>query len=268
MAVIVVVSELEEVLGPLAPRDGAQPRRAARRALRRRGDRPRRHGARDDLSGELRMLTRVARMYHEEGLPQREIAARLSLSQSRVSRLLRHAADVGIVRTVVVPAARGPRRARGRAARGLRAARRGRRRRRLAAGAAPPPTGRDVSPGERSASPAARRDPPRRAAAQRCGSRARRAPRHADGRPRHGACRLHRTVRRRVARARGHPARRRHRRSRRAVPRHGSHRAAGGAHRRPRRPAPRARACCAARRCATRSSRPRRRRRDGRAGTS
>jgi DNA-binding transcriptional regulator LsrR (DeoR family) len=49
------------------------------------------------------MLTRVARMYHEEGLPQREIAVRLSLSQSRVSRLLRRAADAGIVRTVVVP---------------------------------------------------------------------------------------------------------------------------------------------------------------------
>jgi DNA-binding transcriptional regulator LsrR (DeoR family) len=49
------------------------------------------------------MLTRVARMYHEEGLPQREIALRLSLSQSRVSRLLRRAVQVGIVRTVVVP---------------------------------------------------------------------------------------------------------------------------------------------------------------------
>ena len=49
------------------------------------------------MSGELRMLTRVARMYHEEGLPQREIASRLSLSQSRVSRMLRRASD-GIVR--------------------------------------------------------------------------------------------------------------------------------------------------------------------------
>jgi DNA-binding transcriptional regulator LsrR (DeoR family) len=48
------------------------------------------------------MLTRVARMYHEEGLPQREIALRLSLSQSRVSRLLRRAVQVGVVRTVVV----------------------------------------------------------------------------------------------------------------------------------------------------------------------
>jgi DNA-binding transcriptional regulator LsrR (DeoR family) len=50
-----------------------------------------------------RMLTRIARMYHEEGLPQREIAERLSLSQSRVSRLLRRASRDGIVRTVVVP---------------------------------------------------------------------------------------------------------------------------------------------------------------------
>ena len=57
------------------------------------------------MSGELRMLTRVARMYHEEGLPQREIALRLSLSQSRVSRMLRRAAEAGIVRTVVVPPA-------------------------------------------------------------------------------------------------------------------------------------------------------------------
>ncbi len=37
------------------------------------------------MSGELRMLTRVARMYHEEGLPQREIAARLSLSERTVA---------------------------------------------------------------------------------------------------------------------------------------------------------------------------------------
>ncbi len=57
------------------------------------------------MIGDLRMLTRVARMYHEEGLPQREIALRLSLSQSRVSRLLRRATEAGIVRTVVVPPA-------------------------------------------------------------------------------------------------------------------------------------------------------------------
>src|SRR4051812_6018692 len=52
---------------------------------------------------ELRMLTRVARMYHTEGLRQAEVAERLSLSQSGVSRALRRASELGIVRTVVVP---------------------------------------------------------------------------------------------------------------------------------------------------------------------
>ncbi|WP_239674913.1 sugar-binding transcriptional regulator [Natronosporangium hydrolyticum] len=42
-------------------------------------------------------------MYHEHGLRQPEIAARLHLSQSRVSRMLKQATEVGIVRTVVVP---------------------------------------------------------------------------------------------------------------------------------------------------------------------
>jgi DNA-binding transcriptional regulator LsrR (DeoR family) len=51
----------------------------------------------------LRLITRVARMYHEQGIRQPEIAARLSLSQARVSRLLKEAAERGIVRTVVVP---------------------------------------------------------------------------------------------------------------------------------------------------------------------
>jgi DNA-binding transcriptional regulator LsrR (DeoR family) len=49
------------------------------------------------------MLTKVARMYHEQGLRQPEIASRLHLSQSRVSRLLKEAVDLGIVRTVVIP---------------------------------------------------------------------------------------------------------------------------------------------------------------------
>ena len=52
---------------------------------------------------ELRLLTRVARMYHEDGLRQGEIAASLHLSQPRVSRLLRRATETGIVRTVVTP---------------------------------------------------------------------------------------------------------------------------------------------------------------------
>ena len=50
---------------------------------------------------ELRLLTKVARLYHEKGIRQPQIAAELSLSQPRVSRLLKQAADIGIVRTVV-----------------------------------------------------------------------------------------------------------------------------------------------------------------------
>ncbi|WP_420111855.1 sugar-binding transcriptional regulator [Pseudactinotalea sp.] len=50
----------------------------------------------------LSMLVKVARMYHEQGLRQPEIAERLHVSQSRVSRLLKEAVTRGIVRTVVV----------------------------------------------------------------------------------------------------------------------------------------------------------------------
>ncbi len=53
---------------------------------------------------ELRLMTRVARLYHEDGLRQPEIARRLSLSQSTISRLLQRAEREGIVRvTVTVP---------------------------------------------------------------------------------------------------------------------------------------------------------------------
>jgi len=41
-------------------------------------------------------------MYHEQGLRQPEIAARLHISQPRVSRLLRNAGQMGIVRTTVI----------------------------------------------------------------------------------------------------------------------------------------------------------------------
>lgn len=51
--------------------------------------------------GQLRLITRVARMYHEQKLRQPSIAEQLSLSQSRVSRLLKQASELGIVRTVV-----------------------------------------------------------------------------------------------------------------------------------------------------------------------
>lgn len=40
-------------------------------------------------------------MYHEKGIRQPQIAAQLSISQARVSRLLKQAGEVGIVRTVV-----------------------------------------------------------------------------------------------------------------------------------------------------------------------
>lgn len=53
-------------------------------------------------ANELRLLGKVARMYHERGVRQPQIAAELGLSQARVSRLLKQAADVGIVRTIVM----------------------------------------------------------------------------------------------------------------------------------------------------------------------
>jgi DNA-binding transcriptional regulator LsrR (DeoR family) len=53
-------------------------------------------------SSQLRLLTKVAQMYHERGVRQAQIADSLHLSQARVSRLLKRAASEGIVRTVVV----------------------------------------------------------------------------------------------------------------------------------------------------------------------
>lgn len=49
----------------------------------------------------LRLMARVARMYHEQGQTQSRIAETLSISQARVSRLLRSATEIGIVRTTV-----------------------------------------------------------------------------------------------------------------------------------------------------------------------
>jgi DNA-binding transcriptional regulator LsrR (DeoR family) len=49
----------------------------------------------------LRLLARVARMYHERGMRQPQIADELNISQPRVSRLLKQASQTGIVRTVV-----------------------------------------------------------------------------------------------------------------------------------------------------------------------
>jgi DNA-binding transcriptional regulator LsrR (DeoR family) len=47
-------------------------------------------------------MTKVARLYHEHGVRQPEIARRLHISQARVSRVLKSAQEAGIVRTVVV----------------------------------------------------------------------------------------------------------------------------------------------------------------------
>lgn len=49
----------------------------------------------------LRLVVKVARLYHTHGYRQSDIAARLRVSQSRVSRLLAQAQESGIVRTVV-----------------------------------------------------------------------------------------------------------------------------------------------------------------------
>ncbi len=51
--------------------------------------------------GSLRLMTKVARFYHTHGLRQTEIAERLGISQSRVSRLLQQAEEARIIRTVV-----------------------------------------------------------------------------------------------------------------------------------------------------------------------
>jgi DNA-binding transcriptional regulator LsrR (DeoR family) len=63
-----------------------------------------RSAARIPTDGELRLITKVARMYHERGVRQVDIAESLHISQARVSRLLKRAAELGIVRTVVAVA--------------------------------------------------------------------------------------------------------------------------------------------------------------------
>jgi DNA-binding transcriptional regulator LsrR (DeoR family) len=50
---------------------------------------------------DLRLVTRVARLYHERGFGQREIADQLHISQAKVSRLLQRAVQDGLVRTTV-----------------------------------------------------------------------------------------------------------------------------------------------------------------------
>ena len=50
---------------------------------------------------ELRLIYRVAQMYHAEGKRQLEIANHLRLSQASVSRMLKRAQEEGIVRTTI-----------------------------------------------------------------------------------------------------------------------------------------------------------------------
>lgn len=50
---------------------------------------------------ELRLITRVANLYHRHGLRQSEIAERLDISQATISRLLKRAEAEGIVRITV-----------------------------------------------------------------------------------------------------------------------------------------------------------------------
>jgi DNA-binding transcriptional regulator LsrR (DeoR family) len=59
--------------------------------------------ARDELENvdHLRLVTKVARLYYTHGLRQTDIAERLQISQSRVSRLLSQAEEANIVRIVV-----------------------------------------------------------------------------------------------------------------------------------------------------------------------
>lgn len=52
---------------------------------------------------ELRLIARVAQMYHVEGKRQAEIAAIMHMSQATVSRMLKRAEQEDIVRTTVIP---------------------------------------------------------------------------------------------------------------------------------------------------------------------
>ncbi|QPZ38309.1 sugar-binding transcriptional regulator [Paramicrobacterium chengjingii] len=49
-----------------------------------------------------RLMVRVGRMHYEQGLRQSQVAAKLEISQTKVSRLLKRAEREGIIRTVVI----------------------------------------------------------------------------------------------------------------------------------------------------------------------
>lgn len=52
---------------------------------------------------ELRLITRVAQLYHLDGMKQAEISALLHISQATISRLLKRAEQEGIVRITISP---------------------------------------------------------------------------------------------------------------------------------------------------------------------
>ena len=54
---------------------------------------------------DLRLLTKIGKLYYENGLNQEEIVSRLHTSRSTISRLLQQAKDEGIVRIAIVPPA-------------------------------------------------------------------------------------------------------------------------------------------------------------------
>src|ERR687889_590864 len=58
-------------------------------------------GSRSQPDGQVRLMTKVAQMYHEQGIRQTDIATTLHISQAKVSRLLKRAVETGIVRTIV-----------------------------------------------------------------------------------------------------------------------------------------------------------------------
>lgn len=61
--------------------------------------------SRQSNSEEIRLLTKISKLYYEEGIRQEEIVSRLNLSRSKVSRMLQKAREEGIVRiTVLEPA--------------------------------------------------------------------------------------------------------------------------------------------------------------------
>ena len=50
---------------------------------------------------EIRLLSKVSKLYYEEGLNQDEIVLKLQLSRSKISRLLKQAREEGIVKITV-----------------------------------------------------------------------------------------------------------------------------------------------------------------------